>query len=308
MPQWAGSSWYYLRYMDPHNDSALVDKTKEKYWSPVDMYVGGAEHATRHLIYARFWHKFLYDIGAVNETEPFKRLQHVGLIMASDGRKMSKRYGNVINPDDIVDTFGADSLRIYEMFMGPFSQSIAWSTDNIMGARRLIEKIWRMQEKIDKGILLDKSTETLLHLSIKKISEDIEQFAFNTAISQLMILANHLEKLEKIPEGVFEQIILLIAPFAPHVAEELWNILGRETPLYRESWPLYDPQKTISETVIIGVQINGKLRDTIESGRSETKEEILEIALMRPIVKKWLEDNKPKKVIYVPGKILNIVL
>ncbi len=308
MPQWAGSSWYYLRYIDPNNDVALVDKTKEKYWSPVDMYVGGAEHATRHLIYARFWHKFLYDIGVVNETEPFKRLQNVGLIMASDGRKMSKRYGNVINPDDIVDTFGADSLRIYEMFMGPFNQSIAWSTDNMMGARRLIEKIWRMQERVSTGVLLDKSTETLLHLSTKKISEDIEQFAFNTAISQLMILANHIEKLEQIPQDVFEQIILLIAPFAPHVAEELWNILGRETPLYHESWPTYDSEKIFSETVTIAIQINGKLRDTIESERGVSQEEILKIALERVLVKKWLENKEPKKVIYVPEKILNIVI
>jgi leucyl-tRNA synthetase len=308
MPQWAGSSWYYLRYIDPDNDVALVDKIKEKYWSPVDMYVGGAEHATRHLIYARFWHKFLYDIGAVNTTEPFKRLQNVGLIMASDGRKMSKRYGNVINPDDIVDTFGADSLRIYEMFMGPFNQSIAWSTDNMMGARRLIEKIWRMQEKVGSEAVLDKSTETLLHLSIKKIGEDIEQFAFNTAISQIMILSNHLEKLEQIPRDVFERIILLLAPFAPHVAEELWSILGRATPLYHESWPTYDPDKIFSETVTIAIQINGKLRDTIESVRSVTNEEIMKIALERPIVKKWIKNNEPKKVIYIPGKILNIVL
>ncbi len=308
MPQWAGSSWYYLRYIDPTNDTALVDHDKEKFWSPVDMYVGGAEHATRHLIYARFWHKFLYDLGIVNHTEPFNRLQNVGLIMASDGRKMSKRHGNVINPDDVVKTFGADSLRIYEMFMGPFDQSIAWSTDNMVGARRFIERVWRMKEKIGKDTPIERATETLLHQTIKKVGGDIERFGFNTAISQLMILVNHLEKLSSIPQAAYEDLLRLVAPFAPHVAEELWSELGHETQIYAEVWPTYDAEKSVTEKVNIAIQINGKVRDAIEILRTDNEESVKSVALARPQVQKWLDGKEPQKVIYVAGKIVNIVL
>ncbi|MDO8521382.1 MAG: leucine--tRNA ligase, partial [bacterium] len=212
MPQWAGSSWYYLRFMDPKNTKSLVGKDKEKYWSPVDMYIGGAEHVTRHLIYARFWHKFLYDIGVVSTIEPFTKRKGVGLVLGEGGVKMSKRLGNVINPDDIIERFGADSLRVYVMFMGPFGQSIAWSTDNLVGARRFIERLWRIQEKMVKDSAITKETETLLHQTNKKVSEDIERFAFNTAISQLMIFLNHIEKLEQIPAAIFKKLVPLIAP------------------------------------------------------------------------------------------------
>mgnify|MGYP006051213895 FL=1 len=308
MPQWAGSSWYYLRYIDPKNDAALVDKEKEGYWSPVDLYVGGAEHATRHLIYARFWHKFLYDIGVVNHTEPFKRLQHVGLIMASDGRKMSKRYGNVINPDDIVELYGADSLRIYEMFMGPFDQAIAWSTENMMGARRFVERVWRLQERVNAESATSTETEVLLHQSIKKVGEDIEHFAFNTAIAQLMILLNHLEKEESVARSTYETLLALVAPFAPHVTDELWEDLGNEGSLYSSVWPSYDPKKTVSDTVTIAIQVNGKLRDTIEVSRTIAEEDLKAQALARPPVVKWTAGATPKKVIVVPGKIVNIVV
>ena len=308
MPQWAGSSWYYLRYIDPTNDEALVDKAKDKSWSPVDFYVGGAEHATRHLIYARFWHKFLFDIGIVNYPEPFLRLQNVGLIMADDGRKMSKRYGNVINPDDVVATYGADSLRVYEMFMGPFDQSIAWSTDNMMGARRFIERVWRAHEKVKADTPPTKDTELLLHQAIKKVGEDIESFSFNTAISQLMILMNHLEKLEHIPTPAYGILLQLLAPFAPHVADELWAMQGKEGTIYNTSWPTYDPAKLVSDTLTIAVQVNGKLRDTFTIPAGTDGETVKTTALARPTVTKWLDGMTPKKVIYVPGKIVNIVL
>lgn len=307
MPQWAGSSWYYLRYIDPANEHALVDKEKEKMWSPVDFYVGGAEHATRHLIYARFWHKFLYDIGVVNYDEPFIRLQNVGLILASDGRKMSKRYGNVINPDDIVETFGADSLRIYEMFMGPFDQSIAWSTDNIVGGRRMIERIWKLANNLIELNANTNETEVLLHQTIKKVGEDIESFSFNTAISQMMILLNALEKLPKVPTSTYEILLKLLAPFAPHVTQELWTQIGNKSELYQEKWPAYDEAKTMFSTIKIAVQIDGKLRDTIEIKRGENPDEVKRIALLSPAVKKWLEGKEPAKIIYVEGKIVSIV-
>lgn len=308
MPQWAGSSWYYLRYIDPNNNLKLVDKEKEAEWSPVDFYVGGAEHATRHLIYARFWHKFLYDIGVVNYDEPFMRLQNVGLIQASDGRKMSKRYGNVINPDDIVATFGADSLRVYEMFMGPFDQSIAWSTDNMMGARRMIERLWRLSRNVVDASTHITETEVLVHQSIKKVGEDIESFAFNTAIAQMMILLNHIEKLPKLPKVTYETLLKLLAPFAPHVTQELWTMIGNATELYNEPWPKYDEGKTVSDKMTVAIQINGKLRDTIEVDRSIGEDEIKKTAVERPNIARWLEGKTPKKVIYVQGKIISIVI
>ncbi len=307
MPQWAGSSWYYLRYIDPTNATALVDKEKERMWSPVDFYVGGAEHATRHLIYARFWHKFLFDIGVVNYPEPFLRLQNVGLIMADDGRKMSKRYGNVINPDDVVATYGADSLRVYEMFMGPFDQSIAWSTDNMIGARRFIERVWRSAQRVSADAPLVKETELLLHQTIKKVGEDIESFSFNTAISQLMILQNHLEKLEQIPKEAYMTLLKLFAPFAPHVTDELWSSQGETEILYNTAWPVFDAEKMVSDTLTIAIQVNGKLRDTFTIASGTDEESVKNTALSRPSVAKWLEGKAPKKVIYVAGKIVNIV-
>jgi leucyl-tRNA synthetase len=309
MPQWAGSSWYYLRFMDPENSKELVGKDKERYWSPVDVYVGGAEHVTRHLIYARFWHKFLYDIGVVSSIEPFARRKGVGLVLGEGGVKMSKRLGNVINPDDIIEQFGADSLRVYEMFMGPFGAAIAWSTDNLIGARRFIERVWRLgNTAVDRATPIDHETELLLNQTIKKVGEDIEAFAFNTAISQLMIFLNHLEKLEKIPAMIFRKYLLLLAPFAPHIASELWEELGHELSIHDEVWPAYDPEKILSEEMTIAIQVNGKLRDTFSVPR-ESKEETIKVdALARPTILKWLDGKTPTKVIYVPGRIVNIVI
>ncbi|MCR4331023.1 MAG: leucine--tRNA ligase [Patescibacteria group bacterium] len=310
MPQWAGSSWYYLRYIDPHNDTALVDKEKEKYWSPVDMYVGGAEHATRHLIYARFWHKFLYDIGTVHYEEPFKRLQHVGLVIAEDGRKMSKRYGNVVNPDDVVATYGADTLRLYEMFMGPFDQSVAWNTESIIGARRFLEKVWRLKERIknEESTIENKKLESLLHKTIKKVSEDIEGFKFNTAISSMMMFVNEVEKESEIPRTLYSTFLILLAPFAPHITEELWEMLGHDMSIHLEKWPQYDESKTRSDTATIAVQINGKVRDTFEISADADEDEVKTRALSLESVRKWTEGKEIKKFIYVKNKLVSIVV
>jgi leucyl-tRNA synthetase len=309
MPQWAGSSWYYLRYIDPKNSNALVDKEKEKYWSPVDMYVGGAEHATRHLIYARFWHKFLFDIGVVNYEEPFAKLQYVGLINAKDGHKMSKRFGNVINPDDIIENFGADSLRLYEMFIGPFDQAIEWSTDNIVGMRRFIEKVWRLQEKIveNKKLKVESKTENLLHNTIKKVGEDIEMMKFNTAISSLMILANKFEKEETISKNNYLTLLILLAPFAPHIAEELYNKIGYKTSILNEKWPEYDKIKIIEEIAQIAIQINGKVRAIVEVSLDEEEKKVKEKALSEENVKKYIQGKNIKKMIYIKNKIVSIV-
>lgn len=308
MPQWAGSSWYYLRYIDPTNDRALVDPAKERYWSPVDCYVGGAEHATRHLIYARFWHKFLYDIGVVAYPEPFLRLKHVGLIMAADGRKMSKRYGNVINPDDIVEMFGADALRVYEMFMGPFDQAIAWSTDNLVGARRFLERVWRVA-RVEHRKSENPAITTLYHQTIKKVTEDIEAFKFNTAIAQLMIFLNAVEKEQTMPREHLEGFLKVLAPFAPHITEEIWwSVLGHHTSIHEAPWPAYDPAQIVADEITITVQVNGKLRDTFTVVNGATDNEVKAAALMRPAVQKWLDHREPKKIIYVAGKLVSIVV
>lgn len=307
MPQWAGSSWYYLRYMDPRNLNELVSKEREKYWAPVDVYVGGAEHATRHLIYARFWHKFLYDIGVVSTTEPFKRLQHVGLIMAEDGRKMSKRYGNVVNPDEIVATYGADTFRTYEMFMGPFDQSAAWSTDNIIGTRRFIEKVWRLHTKVQKSATPTEERSRLRAQTIKKIGLDIPEFRFNTAVSSLMVLANAYDKAEAISQEEFETLIKLLAPFAPHITEDLWHALGHTTSIHTEAWPQYDEKMCEATTFTLGVQVNGKVRASItvevEEGAESLKKRVLEL----PEIAKWTQGTEVVKFVYIPKKIISIV-
>jgi len=324
MPQWAGSSWYYLRYIDPHNDKALVDKEKEKYWSPVDFYVGGAEHATRHLIYARFWHKFLFDIGAVSYGEPFTRLQHVGLILAEDGRKMSKRWNNVINPDEVVEKFGADAMRVYEMFMGPFSQPVAWSTNGLIGARKFLERVWKLKAKVEakageasaaKGGARagDDSARSdvnkinnLLHKTIKKVGEDIEMFKFNTAIAQMMILVNHMTDAEGVVTEQYEALLKILAPFAPHLTEELWNV-GHGESIFKEAWPKFDPKLIKDETIELVVQVNGKVRETLEVSAEIFEDEAKKLALENENVKKWVADKKIMKIIFVPGKLVNIV-
>jgi len=318
MPQWGGSCWYYLRYLDPHNDQVLVDKKIEKYWSPVDFYVGGAEHATRHLIYARFWHKFLYDIGAVNYEEPFTKLKHVGLIMGEDGRKMSKRWGNVINPDEVVAEFGADALRVYEMFMGPFDQAISWNTKGLVGARKFLEKVERLFEINGADFaapeIADKKLISLLHKTIKKVSEDYENFHFNTAVSALMILVNELNDWQaKNKRWPFSQqeagcLLQILAPLAPHLSEELWKKLGNETSIFKSVWPKYDQELVKDETINLVVQVNGKLRATLVTPVDISEEEALKLAQTEESLKKWLLAKEIIKVIFVPGKLLNIVV
>lgn len=306
MPQWAGSSWYYLRYMDAKNKKALVDPRKEQYWAPVDLYVGGAEHATRHLIYARFWHKFLYDIGVVSTTEPFKKLQHVGLIMAEDGRKMSKRWGNVVNPDEIIATYGADTLRLYEMFMGPFDQQIAWNTSSMIGSRRFIERVWKLSEKVTTGAV-NVSIESLLHRTIKKVSSDITEMKFNTAISSLMILANAFDEQESIQQSHFEIFLALLAPFIPHVTEELWSKMKHSKSIHTSPWPVCDEEKIKQESRPIAIQIDGKVRAKFEMMAGENEKTIEAKILALPEVKKWIDGKVVVKVITIPGKLVSIV-
>ncbi|MCU0660664.1 MAG: class I tRNA ligase family protein [Candidatus Pacebacteria bacterium] len=311
MPQWAGSSWYYLRYIDPKNKKALVDKKKEKYWSPVDMYVGGTEHATRHLIYARFWHKFLYDIKVVHRLEPFMRLQNQGMILASDGRKMSKRWGNVINPDDIVKNYGADTLRVYEMFMGPFDQSIAWNTDSIMGARRFIEKVWRLQYNVSKNKkqkTKNTELEKLLHKTIKKVTEDIETMQFNTAISSMMIVVNEMEKADEVTVSDFKLCIQLLAPFAPHVTEAIWSNLGNKKSIHISEWPTFDKKKIVDTVFTLVVQINGKVRAEMTVSIDATEEEVKQLVFADPRIEQWTKGKEVQKTFYVKGKLLSIVL
>ncbi|MBP9697824.1 MAG: leucine--tRNA ligase [Candidatus Moranbacteria bacterium] len=305
MPQWAGSSWYYLRFIDPANKKALVDKKKEKKMMPVDVYVGG-DHATRHLIYARFWHKFLYDQKIVSTPEPFTRLEFLGLILASDGRKMSKRWGNVINPDDVVAQFGADAFRLYEMFMGPFTQSIAWNTDGVVGTRRFLEKVWKLHGKITKTS--EKKIESLLHQTIKKVTEDIEAFKFNTAISSLMILVNEMEKAEKLSVEHYKTLLVLISSFAPHIAEELWAQLGEKKSIFLASWPKYDAKKIVAESVNVAVQVNGKVRTVLAIATGTSEEYVKSQALADSNVQTHIAGKTVRKVIYIPGKIVSIVV
>lgn len=304
MPQWAGSSWYYLRYMDSQNSEQLVSKENEKKWAPVDVYVGG-DHAVRHLIYARFWHKFLYDIDVVSTIEPFQRLEFLGFILADDGRKMSKRWGNVINPDDIVELVGADTLRIYEMFMGPFENTIAWNQDGLVGARRFLERVCGLNTHITKTET--KEVTSLLHKTIKKVSSDIEEFKFNTAISTMMIFVNKAEK-DGITKGSYPAFLQLLAPFAPHITEELWNEHCSTDTIHLSSWPAFDADLAKSETITIGVQINGKVRGEITMAPDATEEVAMELVQNNHILQSKMKDFAIKKVIYVPGRILNIIV
>ena len=310
MPQWAGSSWYYLRYIDSRNKTSLVDKNLEKEWMPVDLYVGGAEHATRHLLYARFWHKFLYDIGVVSTAEPFKKLVHVGLIMAEDGRKMSKRWNNVVNPDDVIAEFGADAMRLYEMFMGPFTQSVAWSTSSVSGVYRFLEKINALSNKvqIENESGANKKIQSLLHKTIKKVTDDIENFRFNTAISALMILVNEIDKQEQIRVVDYKLLIMLLAPFAPHIAEELWNKIGNKESIFLQTWPEFDPELAKDEEIEMVVQVNGKVRERLMVAADVTEDEIKETVLENEKVKIFTDGKEIKKIIFVPGRLLNIVV
>ena len=308
MPGWAGSSWYFLRYMDPKNKKAFADKKAIKYWKNVDMYVGGAEHATGHLLYSRFWHKFLKDYGLVPTEEPFQVLKNQGMILGPDNRKMSKRWGNVVNPDDVVKNYGADTLRVYEMFMGPFEASLPWSTDNIIGSRRFLDRIWRLTDKVSKKA---KSTSTFtaqLHRTIQKVTLDIETFSFNTAVSSMMILLNEMEKLENVKQEDFEIFLKLLNPFAPHMTEELWAVLGHKSLLVLEKWPKADTRKMVELDVKIIIQINGKVRAEAVLPRDLDENKVFLKVKNLPDVEKWMIEKKVVKVIYVKNKLINIVV
>jgi leucyl-tRNA synthetase len=306
MPQWAGSSWYYLRYIDSKNKDIFVDKNKEKYWSPVDFYVGGAEHATRHLIYARFWHKFLFDEGLVNYEEPFTKLQHVGLIIGEDGRKMSKRWGNVINPDDVISEHGADSMRVYEMFMSPFSEACAWSSKSVVGSRKFLERI----EKIEISDTTDsKKILSLLHKTIKKVGDDVESFKHNTAISQMMIFVNAIyDEKKSLSLDSYQKFLIILSPFAPHLAEELWERSGNKTSIFTTSWPKYDEELIKDESFTLAIQVNGKVRATLDMAAESLEEEIKDAAMKDENVKKWIDGKEIVKIVYVKGKLLSIVI
>lgn len=313
MPNWAGSSWYYLRYADPRNQKTLAADKKLAYWTPVDWYNGGMEHTTLHLFYSRFWHKFLYDIGVVPTAEPYAKRTSHGLILAEGGVKMSKSKGNVINPDSVIETYGADSLRVYEMFMGPFDQAISWSTDSIVGSRRFVEKVWRLRDKLEtRNLKLEANAktklETLAHQTIKKVSEDIESMQFNTAISTLMIYANELDKQETIEKPAYEVLVRLCAPFAPHVTEEIWSMLGNKKSVHTLPWLKYDKTKIVQKTATLAVQVNGKTRAVFEIDRDTEESEVKSQAEALPELKKWIEGKEIKKVVYVPGRILNYVV
>ncbi|MEY8663048.1 leucine--tRNA ligase [Ligilactobacillus faecis] len=313
MPQWAGSSWYFLRYIDPHNKDVIADPEKLKEWLPVDLYVGGAEHAVLHLLYARFWHKFLYDLGVVPTKEPFQKLVNQGMILGNNHEKMSKSKGNVVNPDDIVEEYGADTLRLYEMFMGPLDASIAWSEDGLNGANKFVNRVWNLIID-EEGHLRDRITtindgdlDLVYNQTVKKVTEDYEKLHFNTAISQLMVLVNEFYKAEALPLEYVEGLVKLLAPITPHMAEELWNQLGHEESLAYASWPTYDETKLVEDTVEIVVQINGKIRQRLNVSRDATKEQLEEIALNDEKVKEELAGKTLRRVIAVPGKLINIV-
>ncbi|KND48994.1 MAG: leucyl-tRNA synthetase [Parcubacteria bacterium C7867-005] len=306
MPNWAGSSWYFLRYVDDKNDSEFASKEKLKHWMPVDWYNGGMEHTTLHLLYSRFWNKFLFDIGLVPTSEPYQKRTSHGLILASDGVKMSKSLGNVINPDLIVDRFGADTLRLYEMFMGPFEQAIAWNEDSLVGTRKFLERVWRLKDKITTDSSVEPKYE--MHHAIKKVSGDIESMGFNTAVSALMIYANALEKHDKVTQEEYEALLKLLSPFAPHAAEELWNGLGHKESILLSPWPEADESKLSPKEVTIAVTINGKVRASFKIGSEANEEELRTTALSLIEVQKWLSGGEPKRVIVVPGKIVNIVV
>ncbi|KXX93408.1 leucine--tRNA ligase [Bacillus cereus] len=311
MPQWAGSCWYYLRYIDPNNSEALVDPEKVKQWLPVDIYIGGAEHAVLHLLYARFWHKVLYDIGVVPTKEPFQQLFNQGMILGENNEKMSKSKGNVVNPDDIVASHGADTLRLYEMFMGPLDASIAWSENGLDGARRFLDRVWRLFVQ-DSGELSEKITdapnkelEKAYHQTVKKVTEDYAELRFNTAISQMMVFINDAYKAETLPREYVEGFVKMIAPVAPHIGEELWSKLGYNETITYASWPTFDESKLVEDEVEIVVQVMGKVRAKLTMSKDASKEEMEQLAL--EAIQDQIEGKTVRKVIVVPGKLVNVV-
>ena len=315
MPQWAGSCWYYLRFIDPKNDSRLVDPAKERYWMPVDLYVGGSEHAVLHLLYARFWHKVLNDIGVASTPEPFLKLVHQGTVLGEDNQKMSKSRGNVVNPDEMMDQFGADAVRLYEMFMGPLEAIKPWSTRGVEGITRFLARVWRLIVNEAggpslAGIEAEPSLEQrrLLHQTIKKVTDDLEALRFNTAIAQMMVFTNEVTKLKTRPRALLEPFVLLLSPFAPHIAEELWERLGKAPSVATQPWPEYDPVLVARDRLTIPIQVNGKLRSKIEVPADSSEEQVVRLARQDAKLSEWLQGKTPRKVIYVEKKLVNFVV
>lgn len=313
MPQWAGSCWYYLRYIDPHNDEMLADPKKLKHWLPVDLYIGGVEHAVLHLLYSRFWHKVLYDIGVVPTKEPFQKLYNQGMILGEGNEKMSKSKGNVVNPDDIVKSHGADTLRLYEMFMGPLDAAIAWSENGLDGSRRFLDRIWRLLVTDDNQItdkVVDEQTPELdkvYNQTVKKVSEDFDTLNFNTAISQMMVFINDCYKQDKLSKAYMEGFVKILSPIAPHISEELWAKLGHDDTIAYEEWPIFDPSLLVDNEVEIVIQVNGKLKEKTKVSKDLSKEEMEQFALEIDKVKQAVEGKTVRKVIAVPQKLVNIV-
>ncbi|MDP4879464.1 MAG: leucine--tRNA ligase, partial [Opitutales bacterium] len=314
MPQWAGSCWYYLRYVDPNNTAALIDPKKEKYWGTPDLYIGGAEHAVLHLLYARFWHHILFDLGVVSDPEPFKKLFHQGIILGEDGEKMSKSRGNVVNPDVIIESYGADALRLYLMFLGPLEAMKPWNTKGIEGIARFLRKVWRLVVADDGSVNvkigageIDTESERVLHATIKKVTQDYTTLGFNTAISQMMICINQLAKAETLTKDSVETFIKLLAPLAPHQAEELWQRLGNTGSIAEAGWPKHDESKLVEDTVKIIFQVNGKYRGDAQLPADVSKDDAIAAAKAHERVQNFIDGKSIKKEIYVPGKIVNIV-
>ncbi len=316
MPQWAGSCWYYLRYLDAHNSEKACDPDKEKYWMPVDLYIGGAEHAVLHLLYSRFWHKLLYDLGYVSGSEPFKKLVNQGMILGEDGQKMSKSRGNVVNPDKVIDDYGADSMRLYEMFMGPLEATKPWNMHGVEGVHRFLSKAWRMIVDEETGEIAKEvqnaepgeETVRLIHQTIKKVGDDVEQFGFNTAISQMMIFVNHLSRQSVRPKAVIEQFLLVLAPFAPHIAEELWSRLGQTESLAFHPWPKYDDELVKEKEIELAVQVKGKIKARIVVSADATEEDIRQKALANEKVAAAIAGKEVRKIIVVKSRLVNIIV
>ena len=307
MPQWAGSSWYFLRYMDPHNDKALASKEALEYWSPVDWYNGGMEHTTLHLLYSRFWHKFLYDIGVVPTKEPYAKRTSHGMILGENGEKMSKSRGNVVNPDEIVDTYGADTMRLYEMFIGDFEKAAPWSPKSIKGCRRFLERVWALADKVQDGDTYSEQHEVLMNRTIKKVGEDADNLKANTAIAALMTMLNEFYD-KGVNKAEYKTFLALLNPFAPHITEELWQQLGEDGLLSVAPWPTYDEAKTVESTVELAVQVNGKLKCTIKLAVDADKQTAIDTAMAEEKVQHAIEGKQIVKQIVVPGKIVNLVV
>ena len=316
MPQWAGSCWYFLRFTDPNNTNEAWSKEKENYWMPVDLYIGGQEHAVLHLLYSRFWHHVLYDLGLVSTKEPFKKLYNQGMILGDDGTKMSKSRGNVINPEEIMDEYGSDSMRLYEMFMGPLNKSKPWSTKGLQGCYRFVNKLWsiivdengNLSSKIVDSDEEDKDTLFLHHQTIKKLGEDIENLHFNTAVSQLMIYCNHLQKCSTVSKKLIEELVIILSPFVPHLSEEFWSLLGHSETITYQPWPQFDEGLIQLDEVTIAVQVNGKLRANINIAKDSDEKDVISEAMSLENVEKFTSEGNVVKTIYVPNRLLNFVV